>query len=149
MEMVRRFTMLALPMLIAAAPASQRWKPDAASIAAFRAGDMAKARAALEVERARCEAEARGGDSCLDLLTALAEVARQAGDDVLAERWARRALAVAEAHLTEAHPDRSMILLSLGNAISGQGRWADSEPFYRRAVGLREAALPPGDPMIA
>ncbi len=42
MSPLRLLSILALPVLIAAAPAAQRWAPGAESIAAFRAGDMAR-----------------------------------------------------------------------------------------------------------
>ena len=52
--------------------------------------------------------------------------------------------AVLEAALGAEHPNLVAHLATLGDAYAEQEKWVDAEPYYRRAVHLREQADDPG-----
>lgn len=51
--------------------------------------------------------------------------------------------------LGERHPDLVGMLNALALLYKVQGRYAQAEPLYQRAVAIQEAALGPGHPDLA
>ena len=47
------------------------------------------------------------------------------------------------------HPDVATFLNNLAGLYQAQGRYADAEPLYKRALAMREAALGPDHPDVA
>jgi len=44
------------------------------------------------------------------------------------------------------HPDTAQGLNNLGSVLAAQGRYADAEPLYRRALAIWEKVLGPEHP---
>lgn len=78
-----------------------------------------------------------------------AERAAGAGDFALADERLRGAARIQEAELGPLHPDLANTLNNLAVVAEQTGRLGDAETFYRRAVAITSAALPPDDPMVA
>jgi hypothetical protein len=90
-------------------------------------------------------AEMRNAQEMLDQ----AEVAAIAGDLASADRLLRDAARIQEADLGPLHPDLANTLNNLGVLAERTGRPGDAEAFYRRAVAIASASLPPDNPIVA
>lgn len=69
-----------------------------------------------------------------------ASIHRAAGDLATAETGCRRAIALAETRLPPHDPLLADMLNGLGVVYKFQGRYADAEPLYRRALTIVEAS---------
>jgi hypothetical protein len=78
-----------------------------------------------------------------------AERAATAGDLASADELLKSAARIQEAELGPLHPDLANTLNNLAIVAERTGRPGDAEAFYRRAVAIVSAALPPDDPMVA
>jgi Tetratricopeptide repeat/Protein of unknown function (DUF2914) len=81
-------------------------------------------------------------------MLAEAEHAASAGDLVSAEARLRDAARLQETEHGPFHPDLANTLNNLAIVAEKQGRPRDAETFYRRAVEIASASLPPDDPMV-
>jgi serine/threonine-protein kinase len=95
---------------------------------------------ALAIHRAR----GAGDEELADALGAVAGIQAPRGEYVIAGRLSREALAASVAASGEVHPYSASLTLDVGYALRKQGRFDEAEPFYRRALALRET-LYPGD----
>jgi len=86
-----------------------------------------------------------------DVGNTLAEAERAAslGDLATAEAALRDAARLQEAELGPLHLDLARTLNNLGVVTEKTGRPDDAEAFYRRALAIASASLPPDDPTIA
>jgi hypothetical protein len=82
-------------------------------------------------------------------MLAEAERAASTGDLVSAEELLRGAADLQETELGPFHPDLANTLNNLAVVAEKDGRPHDAETFYRRAVEIASASLPPDDPMVA
>jgi hypothetical protein len=78
-----------------------------------------------------------------------AEHAASTGDFVSAEELLRDAAVRQEAELGPLHPDLANTLNNLAVVAEKSARLDDAETFYRRAVAIASASLPPNDPIVA
>lgn len=78
-----------------------------------------------------------------------AERAAAAGDLSSANELLRTAARVQEEQLGPLHPDLANTLNNLAIVAERTGRAGEAETFYRRAVAIASASLPPDDPMVA
>jgi hypothetical protein len=77
-----------------------------------------------------------------------ADEAAIAGDLASADQLLRAALRLQEAELGPYHPDLASTLSNLGIVAEKTGRPNDAEAFYRRAVAIASASLPPDHTMV-
>ena len=82
-------------------------------------------------------------------LLAEAERAASEGDLASAEELLRDAAQFQQAELGPFHPDLANTLNNLAVITEKAGRLHEAETFYRRAVEIASASLPPDDPMVA
>jgi hypothetical protein len=75
--------------------------------------------------------------------------AADAGDLASAAALLEDAARIQEAELGPLHPEVANTLNNLGIVAESQGQIGEAETYYRRAVAITSAALPPGDPMVA
>ena len=81
----------------------------------------------------------------------LLEEARRAadgGDLAAASALLQDVARIQEAGLGPVHPELANTLNNLGIVAENQGQIAEAESYYRRAVAIASAALPPDDPMV-
>ena len=78
-----------------------------------------------------------------------AESAAASGDLVSADELLRVIARIQEDELGPLHPDLANTLNNLAIVAEKTGRTGDAETFYRRAVAIASASLPPDDPMRA
>jgi hypothetical protein len=78
-----------------------------------------------------------------------AESAATAGDLASADELLRAIARIQEDELGPLHPDLANTLNNLAIVAEKTGRTGDAETFYRRAVAIASASLPPDDPMLA
>jgi tetratricopeptide repeat protein/DUF2914 family protein len=78
-----------------------------------------------------------------------AESAAAAGDLSSADELLRAIARIQEHELGSEHPDLANTLNNLAIVAEKTGRPDDAETFYRRAVAIASASLPPDDPMLA
>jgi hypothetical protein len=78
-----------------------------------------------------------------------AESAASAGDLASADELLRAIARIQEDELGPQHPDLANTLNNLAIVAEKTGRAGDAETFYRRAVAIASASLPPDDPMRA
>ncbi|HIJ43692.1 MAG TPA: tetratricopeptide repeat protein [Rhodospirillaceae bacterium] len=71
------------------------------------------------------------------------------GRYVEAERFARKALELAEQEFGPEHPTTAAFINNLAGLYYRQGRYADAEPLFKRALAIREKALVPEHPNVA
>jgi hypothetical protein len=81
-------------------------------------------------------------------MLAEAERAARSGDLATAEELLRNAAELQETELGPLHPDLANTLNNLAIVAEKTGRKDDAETFYRRAVEIASASLPPDDPMV-
>jgi len=77
-----------------------------------------------------------------------AEHAAAAGDFASADELLRHATRIQEDTLGPLHPDLANTFNNLAIVAEKTGNLGDAETFYRRAVAISSAALPPGHPMV-
>ena len=77
-----------------------------------------------------------------------AERAAEAGDLASADDLLRSAARVQEEELGPLHPDLANTLNNLAIVAERTGRPSEAEAFYRRAVAIASASLPPEHPMV-
>src|SRR5690606_13043607 len=135
---------LALATLIAStsAVAAERWRPGDAVYAAFGQGDYARALATRRGELDGCEAGKPAGDECIDLIFALVSIAQTAGDVKAGNDYGRRGVALAETVLPAGHPDIARAYNNLATSLINYSAYGEAERLVRKALALREAALP-------
>ena len=75
--------------------------------------------------------------------------AADAGDLTSAGALLQDAARIQEAELGPLHPELANTLNNLGIVAESQGQIGEAETYYRRAVAITSAALPPDDPMVA
>ena len=92
--------------------------------------------------------DAMSGPRNVRNMLAEAERAASTGDLVSAEELLRDAARLQETELGPFHPDLANTLNNLAIVAEKQGRPPDAERFYRRAVEIASASLPPDDPMV-
>jgi len=78
-----------------------------------------------------------------------AKRAAEAGDLASAAARLQDAARIQEAELGPLHPELANTLNNLGIVAENQGRIGEAETYYRRAVAIASAALPPDDPVVA
>jgi hypothetical protein len=78
-----------------------------------------------------------------------AERAAAEGDLASTDELLRNAARIQETELGPLHPDLADTLNNLAIVAEKAGRPGDAETFYRRAVAIAAASLPPGDPRVA
>jgi hypothetical protein len=88
--------------------------------------------------------EQQGAGDMLDR----AERAATAGDFASADELLRSAARIQEAELGPLHPDLANTFNNLAIVAEKTGRPGDAETFYRRAVAIASASLPPDHPMV-
>lgn len=119
-----------------------RWPYPDGVVEAYNLGDFATAQASLEAELGRCIAAAPPADQCLDLVSALANIARLAGKAVAAERYAHQSIAIAEEFLGEGDFEASVGYHNLALSLDAQGRYADAKPLHERALTTARLSRP-------
>jgi hypothetical protein len=77
-----------------------------------------------------------------------AEQAATAGDFALADELLRSATRIQEDTLGPLHPDLANTFNNLAIVAEQTGKLGDAETFYRRAVAIASASLPPEHPMV-
>ena len=77
-----------------------------------------------------------------------AEQAATAGDFALADELLRSATRIQEETLGPLHPDLANTFNNLAIVAEQTGNPGDAETFYRRAVAIASASLPPEHPMV-
>ena len=77
-----------------------------------------------------------------------AEQAATAGDFASADELLRSATRIQEETLGPLHPDLANTFNNLAIVAEQTGNLDDAEMFYRRAVAIASASLPPEDPMV-
>ena len=77
-----------------------------------------------------------------------AEQAATAGDFASADELLRSATRIQEETLGPLHPDLANTFNNLAIVAERTGNLGDAEAFYRRAVTIASASLPPEDPMV-
>jgi hypothetical protein len=82
-------------------------------------------------------------------MLAEAERAASVADLVSAEELLKDAARLQETELGPLHPDLANTLNNLAIITEKEGRPHEAEMFYRRAVEIVSASLPPDDPMVA
>src|SRR6187551_1220936 len=82
-------------------------------------------------------------------LVLAAEQAANAGDLASANDLLKEIARIQEADLGPVHPDLANTFNNLAVVAEQSGRIDEAEAFYRRAVSIASAALPPDDPMVA
>jgi hypothetical protein len=82
-------------------------------------------------------------------MLAEAERAASGGDLASAEDLLRNTAELQEAELGPLHPDLANTLNNLAIVAEKNGRNDDAQTYYRRAVAIASASLPPDDPMVA
>ena len=82
-------------------------------------------------------------------LLAEAERAARTGDLSSAEALLREVALLQETQLGPLHPDLANTLNNLAVITEKAARLDEAETFYRRAVAIASASLPPDDPMVA
>src|SRR5262249_32367296 len=82
-------------------------------------------------------------------MLAEAERAASAADLASAEQLLRDAVRLQEIELGPLHPDLANTLNNLAIITEKEGRPHEAETFYRRAVEIASASLPPADPLVA
>jgi hypothetical protein len=82
-------------------------------------------------------------------ILAEAERAASVSDLVSAEELLRDAARLQETELGPLHPDLANTLNNLAIITEKEGRLHEAETFYRRAVEIASASLPPDDPLVA
>jgi hypothetical protein len=75
--------------------------------------------------------------------------AADAGDLAAASALLQDAARIQEAELGPLHPELANTLNNLGIVAESQGHIGEAETYYRRAVAITSASLPPDDPMVA
>ena len=78
-----------------------------------------------------------------------AERAAIAGDLAATDELLRAAARIQEAEHGPVHPDLISTLNNLAIVAERAGRLGDAETFYRRAVAIASASLPPSNPTVA
>ena len=78
-----------------------------------------------------------------------AKRAAEAGDLASAGALLQDAARIQEAELGPLHPDLANTANNLAIVAEMEGRLGDAESYYRRAVAIASASLPPDDPIVA
>ena len=78
-----------------------------------------------------------------------AKRAADAGNLALADALLQDVARIQESELGPSHPELANTVNNLAVVAEMEGRLRDAETYYRRAVAMASAALPPDDPMVA
>ena len=125
----------------------QRWPLPLAFVQARAAGDAAAAVTELQRALHECSAGAPPGLRCFDVMLSLANVEAYEGDPARGEPVARATAALADAALPIGHADRAAAWSTLAACLTGQGRFADADAPFVRALAEFDAAAAP-DPAV-
>ena len=118
----------------------QRWPLPLAFVQARAAGDAAAAVTELQRALRECGAGAPPALRCFDVMLTLANVEAYEGDPARGEPVARAAVALADAALPIGHADRAAAWSTLAACLTGQGRFADADAPFVRALAEFDAA---------
>ncbi|WP_337846334.1 tetratricopeptide repeat protein [Sphingomonas sp.] len=125
----------------------QRWPLPLAFVQARAAGDAAAGVTELQRALHECSAGAPPGLRCFDVMLSLANVEAYEGDPARGEPVARATAALADAALPIGHADRAAAWSTLAACLTGQGRFADADAPFVRALAEFDAAAAP-DPAV-
>ncbi len=116
-----------------------QWDRGAGDLA-FREGRLEDARAAFRQELAQATALDPGGVLEIQALADLGKTESQLDALADAQQHLDRARSLAKQQLGESHPLVGMVEHDLGTVVYREGKFAESLPYFERAVTIRSAA---------